>query len=102
MAERKRLKRTTGLVLTLLLLTALVSAAEPEYALDWWTVDGGGGSSSSSGGNYALSGTLGQADAGPEMSGGEFGLVGGFWEGGGEVVVYDEVVYLPLVQRDAQ
>jgi hypothetical protein len=34
----------------------------------------------SSGGNYELSGTIGQLDAG-EMSGGAYALTGGFWFG---------------------
>jgi hypothetical protein len=50
--------------------------AQAQFSLDWWTVDGGGGAST--GGVYAVSGTIGQPDAGP-MSGGQFTLVGGFW-----------------------
>jgi hypothetical protein len=46
------------------------------YDISWWTVDGGGGSST--GGVYALSGTIGQPDAG-RISGGSYSLVGGFW-----------------------
>jgi hypothetical protein len=48
------------------------------YKIDWYTIDGGGGSSS--GGAYALSGTIGQFDAGT-LAGGSFTLVGGFWGG---------------------
>ena len=58
------------------LLSAFCFVAQAQYALDWWTVDGGGGTST--GGVYAVSGTLGQPDAGL-MSGGNFTLVGGFW-----------------------
>jgi hypothetical protein len=47
-----------------------------QYSLDWWTVDGGGGTSTNS--VYALTGTIGQPDAGV-LSGGSFGLEGGFW-----------------------
>ncbi len=46
------------------------------YSLDWFTLDGGGGTST--GGVYAVSGTIGQPDAGV-MSGGSFSLFGGFW-----------------------
>jgi hypothetical protein len=46
------------------------------YAADWVTIDGGGGVST--GGEYSLSGTIGQPDAGV-MSGGKFSLIGGFW-----------------------
>ncbi len=57
-------------------LLGLAVPASAQFAIDWWTVDGGGGASS--GGNYALSGTIGQPDAG-SMSGGTFILQGGFW-----------------------
>ena len=43
------------------------SVAAQTYALDWSTIDGGGGTST--GGVYAVSGTIGQPDAG-RMSGG--------------------------------
>jgi len=60
----------------LLLALAVFTADGQDYAIDWWTVDGGGGTST--GGVYAVSGTIGQPDAG-ELRGGTFGLVGGFW-----------------------
>ena len=47
-----------------------------QYSLDWSTIDGGGGTST--GGVYAVTGTIGQPDAGA-MSGGNFTLEGGFW-----------------------
>jgi hypothetical protein len=50
------------------------------FDLAWHSMDGGGGSSA--GGSFELSGTIGQADAGPAsggMSGGGFELTGGFW-----------------------
>ena len=46
------------------------------YSINWQTVDGGGGTST--GGVYAVSGTIGQSDAGT-MSGGGYSLTGGFW-----------------------
>ena len=46
------------------------------YPKSWSTIDGGGGVSS--GGDYTLSGTIGQPDAGT-MSGGAYLLAGGFW-----------------------
>lgn len=48
-----------------------------QYATVWWTVDGGGGTST--GDVYILRGTIGQPDAGPTMTGGEYSLTGGFW-----------------------
>jgi hypothetical protein len=50
-------------------------------AINWYTIDGGGGTST--GGNFTLSGTIGQPDAGPVMAGGNFTLSGGFWAGVG-------------------
>src|SRR5580765_6216842 len=58
------------------LLVALTIHAQ-QYSIDWHTIDGGGGTST--GGVYSVSGTIGQPDAGPVMSGGNFSLTGGFW-----------------------
>src|SRR5712691_11819871 len=58
-------------------LLLATSAHAQSYSIDWFTVDGGGGTST--GGVYQVSGTAGQADAGPSMSGGNFSLTGGFW-----------------------
>ena len=49
----------------------------PEFDLSWFTIDGGG-VMRSTGGDFELSGTIGQPDAGA-MSGGNFTLNGGFW-----------------------
>ena len=52
----------------------------PDYDLSWYTIDGGGVMfSTDAGGEYELSGTIGQPDAGGPMTGGEFELTGGFW-----------------------
>jgi len=64
-----------------ILLLATVSAAYASmagYSLPWWTVDAGGGTSNSA--QYALSGTIGQSDAGA-LAGGNYILSGGFWGG---------------------
>src|SRR5690349_14300332 len=53
------------------------SAPAQSYSADWSTIDGGGGTST--GGVYQVSGTIGQPDAGPTMSGGNYTLDGGFW-----------------------
>lgn len=58
-----------------LLLAALPLGAQ-NFTLDWFTIDGGGGSSA--GGAFAVSGTIGQPDAGA-MTGGSYSLTGGFW-----------------------
>jgi hypothetical protein len=48
-----------------------------ELDISWFTIDGGG-VMFSTGGDFELSGTIGQPDAG-ELSGGDFTLNGGFW-----------------------
>ena len=66
------------IVLMTLALTAIVSRAQAQtYSIDWYTIDGGGGTST--GGVYAVSGTIGQPDAGGPMTGGNYSLTGGFW-----------------------
>ena len=65
------------------------------YDLTWSTLDGGGGTSA--GGNYSLSGTLGQFDAGTltgSADGKSYTLAGGFW-----VNLQAYKVYLPVVLR---
>ena len=69
-------KRLLVLALALALLVTCALAEAQVFSLDWWTVDGGGGTST--GGQYSLSGTIGQPDAGI-TSGGSYTLLGGFW-----------------------
>jgi hypothetical protein len=65
------------ILLLLLSLAGIPSALNAQsYSIDWYKVAGGGGTST--GGVYAVSGTIGQPDAG-SMSGGQFTLQGGFW-----------------------
>jgi hypothetical protein len=52
-------------------------AAVAQYAIDWHTIDGGGGTSTN--GQYTVSGTIGQPDAGPTMTNGQYAVIGGFW-----------------------
>ena len=47
------------------------------YSIDWFKISGGGGTSTN--GQFTLSGTIGQPDAGVMMSGGNYSLTGGFW-----------------------
>lgn len=49
----------------------------PDYDLSWHTIDGGG-VMFSTGGDFELSGTIGQPDAGT-LTSGEYTLTGGFW-----------------------
>jgi hypothetical protein len=52
-------------------------AAGQQYSIDWFKISGGGGTSTN--GQYSLSGTIGQPDAGATMSGGNYSVTGGFW-----------------------
>ncbi len=68
-------------IATALLLSTLNSQLSATYAqqysIDWYKVSGGGGTRT--GGVYAVSGTIGQHDAGAPMTGGNYSLTGGFW-----------------------
>jgi hypothetical protein len=59
-----------------LLLLASGGRAQ-NYSIDWHKIAGGG--SSGSGGQYTLSGTIGQHDAGGPATNSEFSVSGGFW-----------------------
>jgi hypothetical protein len=83
--------------LVVVLLAASTALAVDSYEVPWWTVNGGGGTSAGS--TFAVSGTLGQPDAGPQLSGTQFSLAGGFWGQAGEVPTFDFSIYLPLVSR---
>ena len=78
-------KMETGATPILLWLALLLATLNPQlptafaqtYSIDWFTTDGGGGTST--GGVYSVSGTIGQPDSGPAMSGGNYSVEGGFW-----------------------
>jgi len=72
----KATKSLTRLCLACAGLFALATQAQ-QYSIDWFRVSGGGGTST--GDVYAVSGTIGQPDAGMAMSGGSYSLTGGFW-----------------------
>ena len=95
------MKRLLILILALALMAGTawaVRAAVDALELPWWTVDGGG--DRSTGGQYTLSGTIGQPDAGPLMSEGSYTLWGGFWDPRpGTPVIPQPAVFLPLVVR---
>jgi hypothetical protein len=59
------------------LLLANIAAAQ-SYSINWFKVSGGGGMNST-GSVYAISGTIGQHDAGGPMTGGSYSMAGGFW-----------------------
>ena len=57
-------------------MASIVTIGE-EFGLSWHTIDGGG-AMRCTGGDFELSGTVGQPDAGV-LSGDDFALSGGFW-----------------------
>jgi hypothetical protein len=79
------------LVLTVVLALGREALAEPAvaasaamdggYDLSWWSVDGGGHIFSADG-EYGLSGTIGQPDAGLGRTTGGYRLRGGLWSFG--------------------
>jgi len=64
------------MVLVFGLLISSNGFAQP-YSIDWHTIAGGGGTSA--GGQFSLSGTIGQHDAGGPMTNGQYSVTGGFW-----------------------
>lgn len=66
-----------SLLAALALALSAGSASAQSYSIDWYKIAGGGGTSSN--GQFTVSGTIGQHDAGGPMTGGNFSLTGGFW-----------------------
>lgn len=94
------MRRLSLLLATALILLAALSVAAAQtddFDLVWHTIDGGGGTSSG-GDRFALSGTIGQPDAG-QMLGGAYTLQGGFWRATLASGARDNTVYLPLILR---
>ena len=85
------------LLIAVLAVGATSALAVSGYTLDWWTIDNGGGTGQSSGGEYTLSGTIGQWDAG-DTEGGDYAVNGGFWN---RLVagIHDFLIYLPLIVK---
>ncbi len=71
-------RRYTVRIGSAVMLLAGAGSLAAGFTVDWWTVDGGG-ALRTTGGDFELSGTVGQPDAGPVMSGGVYTLSGGFW-----------------------
>jgi hypothetical protein len=70
------MKTSTKVTLLGILLPSAILHAQ-SYSIDWYKIAGGGGTST--GGVYQLSGAIGQPDAGPVMTNGQFSVTGGFW-----------------------
>lgn len=93
------LKHVALLALALSLLAGGMSLAQTggDFDLSWWTVDGGGGVASGDG--FGLTGSVGQPEMAPALTGGDFTLTSGFWPGessGGEPPACDR----PLTSVD--
>lgn len=73
----------------------VVAGSANSYAVSWWTVDGGGGTLTD--GGYSLSGTAGQHDAAPALTGDGYTLVGGYWHAAAAPEWYE--LHLPVVLR---
>ena len=73
-ARRKRMMKWS---LALCAASLALGAWAQNYSVDWSKIAGGGGTSA--GGVYAVSGTIGQHDAGGPMTGGQYSVTGGFW-----------------------
>ncbi len=70
------MKKIIKTIVFVSLLTPAIGFAQ-SYSIDWYKIAGGGGTSSN--GQYTLSGTIGQHDAGSAMTGGNYSLTGGAW-----------------------
>ncbi len=62
---------------TLLVLSLAMSQAYGQYEIKKYTINSGGGKTS--GGVYELNSSIGQTDASPVKTGGNYTLNGGFW-----------------------
>jgi len=80
--------------LVLVVGVSLASAQTGDWALSWYTIDGGG-ALSIGGDRFALSGTIGQPDAG-NMSGDAYTLHAGFWQPASPA---GYAFYLPLITK---
>ena len=77
------MKKLNAIMLSSLAACTTLALAGPSggsFEITWYTIDAGG-TNNASGGNFSLSGTIGQPDAGAVMTGGQFSLAGGFWPG---------------------
>lgn len=66
-----------SLRLAILLAVVCGAAHAQTYSVNWHKVAGGGGTSTNT--QFAVSGTIGQPDAGGPMTAGGYSVTGGFW-----------------------
>ncbi|MFC1879593.1 hypothetical protein ACFLZW_06725 [Chloroflexota bacterium] len=93
----KNISKTILLILLASLLLTTTALAAEGYQISWWKVANGGGTIQSEGGQYVLSSTIGQWDAGSATGNGT-AFDGGFWAVM-RSVLYEFLVYLPFIYR---
>jgi hypothetical protein len=95
-----RVRTVIAIAIGILITVSGLAGAQSggNYELAWYTVDNGG-VSFSTGDGYQLGGTIGQPDAG-SLSGGDYTLMGGFWQSGVTSGALEYYIYLPLVLRN--
>ena len=69
--------KKTYFILAVMAYAGLTTLCAQNYSVDWYKVSGGGGTST--GGNFSVSGTIGQHDAGSGLSGGNYSVTSGYW-----------------------
>ena len=86
-----------ALLALLLIAGAAWATTSGELVISWWTTSAGGGTLTN--GDYSLSATAGQAEAGALLEGGDYQLSGGYWPGGeAEPETSDgHKIYLPSI-----
>jgi len=67
----------TKLIIFCLLSFAFCLPVPAQYSINWYKIADGGGTSSN--GQYTVSATIGQHDAGGPMTAGGYSITGGFW-----------------------
>ena len=94
---KRRVATRWAAPLAVLLLLAGWATVQAQSAVPWATADAGGGQCTA--GPYALTGTVGQADAGV-MAAGPFVLAGGFWKSmAAPVGSTSQAIFLPIINR---
>lgn len=73
-----RIPRAIVQSVVVLSIASVLTVVADDFTIDRSTIDGGGGMRST-GGDFDLSGTIGQPDAGALLTGGGFEVTGGFW-----------------------
>ncbi|MFT4588138.1 MAG: hypothetical protein ACI8QF_002238 [Limisphaerales bacterium] len=76
-AGRRGILARLSLIAIVLLLSSSSSLFAQSFSIERQVIAAGGGISS--GGNFSVTGTIGQSDAGRTLTGGNFAVQGGFW-----------------------